>query len=70
MVTAWRMMYVVEGGERGKAVVRKWGLMVWRRGRVLVLLRDAYRETAPELVAQEYARTVYRVLIDKDKTFG
>lgn len=35
-----------------------------------MLLRDAYRETAPELVAQEYARTADRILIGEYETFG
>ncbi|KAH6848398.1 hypothetical protein B0I37DRAFT_342808 [Chaetomium sp. MPI-CAGE-AT-0009] len=65
--------YVIEGGERGTVVVRKWGAMVgdgvvpcW------LMLRDAYRETAPELVApaEEYARTAYRIMFGEDETFG
>ncbi|KAK3294133.1 TPR domain protein [Chaetomium fimeti] len=63
--------YVIEGGERGTVVVRKWGVMDGGVVGCWMLLRDAYRETAPELVApaEEYARTAYRTLIGEDETF-
>jgi hypothetical protein len=64
--------YVIEGGERGTVVVRKWGPVVGGEVECWLMLRDAYRETAPELVApaEEYARTAYRILVGEDETFG
>jgi len=72
MLRALRALgYVIEGGERGTLVVRKWGAKVGGEARFWVLLRDAYRETAPELVApaEEYARAAYRMLFGEDETF-
>lgn len=64
--------YVIEGGERGTVVVRKWGPMADGVVECWVVLHDAYRETAPELVApaEEYARTAYRIAAGEDETFG
>ncbi|KAK3898795.1 hypothetical protein C8A05DRAFT_18681, partial [Staphylotrichum tortipilum] len=64
--------YVIDGGERGTVVVRKWGPVVGGEIKFWVLLCNAYQETAPELVApaEEYARTAYRILVGEDETFG
>ncbi|KAH6641429.1 hypothetical protein F5144DRAFT_133266 [Chaetomium tenue] len=64
--------YGIEGGERGTLVVREWGVMVSGVVECWVLLREAYRETAPELVApaEQYARTAYRILVGEDESFG
>ncbi|EAQ84255.1 hypothetical protein CHGG_10659 [Chaetomium globosum CBS 148.51] len=62
--------HVIEGGERGTVVVRKWGMMVGPVVECWMLLRDTYQETAPELVApaEEYARTAYRIVMGEDET--
>ncbi|EAQ86054.1 hypothetical protein CHGG_07307 [Chaetomium globosum CBS 148.51] len=73
MLAALRALgYDIVGGERGTVVVREWGVATSGAVECWLLLRDAYRETAPELVApaEEYARTAYRIVVGEDETFA
>lgn len=67
--------FVIEGGERGTLVVRRWGLLSLDWANALscwLMLRRTYHETAPELVkpAEEYTRMAYLLCMGEDETFS
>lgn len=68
--------YVVEGGHLPHALgtpllVKKWGLMTDGLVGCWMSLSSAYRQIAPDLVAQAegYARITYRICVGEDETF-
>jgi hypothetical protein len=68
--------YVVDGGHVPHTsgtplLVKKWGLMTDGLVGCWMSLSGAYREVAPDLVAQaeEYARITYRICVGEDETF-
>ncbi|GAB1310474.1 SET domain-containing protein [Madurella fahalii] len=68
--------YDIDGGSLPRKrnttiVVRRWGLMVNGVINCWILLRDAYRLAAPDLVgpAEGYARISYRICVGEAETF-